>query len=222
MAADANANLLKALVSGETEVGGLLQRLYQSYEPGRAVVVSASCGGCPVHRREGAAKLDYVEPVVFGVGRSSEQDLAAWRERFSHLSQARTVFLVLPDPLDTTLVASILQDAVALFNVQEIAVSSRLRTQMPILQGLHKHAAARLLMLQNIDEEAVTPPRYPVIRASVVSEGGVPPYLIELDRPLHIIIAPASTPDPWHPGRLLGDVGSNILTLEQFRSGSRQ
>lgn len=222
MAADANANLLKALVSGETEVGGLLQRLYQSYEPGRAVVVSASCGGCPVHRREGAAKLDYVEPVVFGVGRSSEQDLAAWRERFSHLSQARTVFLVLPDPLDTTLVASILQDAVALFNVQEIAVSSRLRTQMPILQGLHKHAAARLLMLQNIDEEAVTPPRYPVIRASVVAEGGVPPYLIELDRPLHIIIAPASTPDPWHPGRLLGDVGSNILTLEQFRSGSRQ
>ena len=82
-------------------------------------------------------------------------------------------------------------------------------------------SADRFLMIQNLDEEARAPGRYPVARVSVVAEGGVPPYLLELDRPLHIVIAAASTPDPWHPGRRLGEVGTNILTLEQFRSGSR-
>ena len=221
VAADANAALLNALVTGESEVGTLLQRLYQSYAPGRAVVVSQSCGGCPVHRREGDTHLDYAEPAVFGIGRIAEQDLSAWRERFPHLVQARVVFLVLPDPMDARLVASVLQEAVSLFNVKEVAISNGLRTQLPELQSLHKRCADQFLMLQDLDEEAKAPPRYPVARVSVLPEGGVPAYLLELERPLHIVVASASTPDPWHPGRRLGDVGSNILTLEQFRSGSR-
>ena len=221
MASDANATLLNALVTGENEVGTLLQRLYQSYAPGRAVVVSRSCGGCPVHRRDGGTHLDYVEPAVFGIGRVPEQDLSAWRDSFPHLAQARIVFLVLPDPLDPALIASVLQEAVPLFNVKEVAVSDQSRTQIPALQALHKRSADRFLMIQNLDEEARAPGRYPVARVSVVAEGGVPPYLLELDRPLHIVIAAASTPDPWHPGRRLGEVGTNILTLEQFRSGSR-
>lgn len=221
MAADANATLLKALVSGDNEVGALLQRLYQSYAPGRAIIVSPSCGGCPVHRREGGVHLDYVEPTVFGIERTTHQDLSAWRDSFPHLSKRKTVFLVLPEPMDAALIASVLQDAVGLFNIREVAVSNRFRAQTPALQNLHKHSPGRFLMLQDLEDEATAPPRYPVARVSVISESRVPPYLLELDRPLHIIIAPASTPDPWHPGRLLGDVGSNILTLEQFRSGSR-
>ena len=76
-------------------------------------------------------------------------------------------------------------------------------------------------MIQDLAEEAIMPTLYPVARISVVAAGSIPAQLLELDRPLHIVVAGADTPDPWHPGRRLGDVGANTLTLEQFRSGSR-
>jgi ATP-dependent DNA helicase RecQ len=220
-AAEDNANLLHALVSGNSEVGTLLQRLYQSYEPGRSVVVATSCGGCPVHRREAEANVDYAEPAVFGVSRVPPQDLGGWREIFPHLSQARTVFLLLPDAADAGTIGSVLGEAVALFNVKEIATSRAFRDETPGLRLLHKKAKDGFLMLQTLDLEHKAPPPYPVARISVLMEGDVPSYLLDLERPLHIIVAPTSTPDPWHPGRRLGEVGSNILTLEQFRSGTR-
>ncbi|RYG87879.1 MAG: ATP-dependent DNA helicase RecQ [Alphaproteobacteria bacterium] len=222
MAANANAELLTALVDGKSEVGALLQRLYQSYAPDRAVVVSKSCGGCPVHRREGAVDLDYSEPVVFGIGRIPHQDLSAWTQGFAHLSTSRIVFLVLPDPMDMKVVASVLQDAVSLFNVREIALSRRARASALGLRSLHRRTPDRFLMIQDLEDEAGFPTRYPVARISVLANGAVPPHLLDLERPLHIVIAPASTPDPWHPHRRIGEVGANILTLEQFRSGSRQ
>ncbi len=222
MAADANAALLKALVRGDSEIGTLLQRLYQSYAPGRAVVVSTSCGGCPVHRRLEEKQLSYIAPPAFGVERISIQDISAWENRFPHLSPAFPIVLLLPDPMDSTTVMSVLEEAVSLFNVKEIAVSAQLRSTSPGLALLHRRASGGFLMLQTLDEEPKAPPCYPVARISVLSEGAVPPHLAELARPLHILVGTASISDPWHPGRRLGDVGSNTLTLEQFRSGSRQ
>ena len=221
-AAEDNANLLRALVGGNSEVGTLLQRLYQSYKPGRLVVVATSCGGCTVHRREAKANVDYAEPAVFGVSRTPPQDLGDWREIFPHLSQPRTVFLLVPETVETSVIASALGDAVALFNVKEIATSRAFRDEAPALRTLHKKAKGGFLMLQDFDQEAKSPAPYPVVRISVVTHGTVPSYLLELERPLHIIIAPTSTPDPWHPDRCLGEVGSNVLTLEQFRSGTRR
>lgn len=220
-AAQENATLLHALVSGDSEVGTLLARLYQSYEQGRSIVVSAACGGCPVHRREGEVNTDYAEPAVFGVSRIPPQDLGDWRRIFPHLSDARTVFLLVPDGVETRDIASVLGEAVALFNIKEIATSRAFRFGTPAVRTLHKKAPGGFLMLQDLEEEAKAPPPYPVARISVLTEGSVPAYLLDLERPLHIIIAPTSTPDPWHPARRLGEVGSNVLTLEQFRSGTR-
>jgi hypothetical protein len=220
-AAEDNANLLHALVGANSEVGTLLQRLYQSYKPGRSVVVATSCGGCPLHRREAEADADYAEPAVFGVSRIQPQDLGDWRKIFPYLSQTRTVFLLVPDAMDVGAIGSVLGDAVALFNVKEIATSQAFRDKTPGLRMLHKKAKDGFLMLQNLDLEYKAPPPYPVARISVLMEGNVPSYLLDLERPLHIIVAPTSTPDPWHPGRRLGEVGSNVLTLEQFRSGTR-
>ena len=221
IAADANATLLNALIGGDAEVGTLLQHLYQSYAPGRAVVVAKSCGGCPVHRRQGNTDTDYDEPAVFGIGRVPPQDTKAWETVFDQLEAARPVYLLLPDPMDISVITSVLEEAVALFHIKEIAVPNVLRASMSSLHSLHKKAPGGFLMLQCLDEEAKTPPRYPVPRISVVTGGVIPPYLLDLQRPLHLILASSSTPDPWRPGRRLGDVGTNVLTLEQFRSGTR-
>ncbi|MDB5470153.1 MAG: ATP-dependent helicase RecQ [Caulobacter sp.] len=221
MAADENARLVGALVEGQSEVGTLLQRLYQSYAPGRAVVVSQACGGCPVHRRDRSQQVDYPEPAVFGIGRIAAQDLSVWRHSFPHLALGRPIFLVLADGTDMRAIASVVQDAVSLFNIREIGLSSSTRDALPELQQIHKRAPDRILLVQDLEEEARFPTRYPVGRISIVDGATMPPHLLELERPLHLIIAPASTHDPWHPHRRLGDVGDNSLTIEQFRAGSR-
>jgi superfamily II DNA/RNA helicase len=220
-AANENAARLKDLISGEKEIGSLLKGLYQRYAPGRTVVVSMSCGGCPAHRRDGVRHVDYVEPAVFGIERIVEQNLEVWRASFPHLARHRLVFLVLPEPIDLAIVASVLSDAVSLFNIKDIGVSNGLRAALPELASLHKKAEDPFVMIQDISEEAATPTQYPVARISVATGGYIPPHLLELERPLHIVVAAASMPDPWHPGRRIGDVGVNTLTLEQFRSGSR-
>ena len=52
-AASYSRALLDELLSGKVEVSGLLDRLYRNYAPGRTLVVSPACGGCPVHRQLG-------------------------------------------------------------------------------------------------------------------------------------------------------------------------
>lgn len=216
-----NVERLRRLITGDQEVGALLKDLYQHYAPGRMVVVSSSCGGCPVHRREGVRDVDYSEPAVFGIERVTCQDLSVWRDTFPHLARNRIVFLVLPDPIDLIQVGSVLGEAVSLFNIREIGVTEDTRVALPRLSTLHRKAENPFVMIQDLAEEAIMPTLYPVARISVVASGPIPAHMLELDRPLHIIVAGADTPDPWHPGRRLGDVGANTLTLEQFRSGSR-
>jgi ATP-dependent DNA helicase RecQ len=98
VAAEENSRLLRSLITGNYEVGELLHGLYQSYEPGRAVIVSSACGGCPVHRRNGVIDTDYSEPAVSGIERIVTQDVSAWISKFPHFSPAAQIILTLPDP----------------------------------------------------------------------------------------------------------------------------
>lgn len=221
-AAGQNVALLQALLDGQTEVGGLLQRLYQSYAPGRAVVVSTSCGGCSVHRREGHRALDYAEPAVFGIERILPQRVGPWIDRFPHLSTDHPIVLILPDGADASVALTVVTEAIALLNLTEVGLPrSIIASSAKTIEGLHRTAPRGMVFLQDLEEEARAPTHYPLIRATVVDTGAVPPHIFGLVRPLHLIIAPASTPDPWHPGRRFGEVGPNSLTLDQFRSGVR-
>lgn len=65
------------------------------------------------------------------------------------------------------------------------------------------------------------PSSYKLARAALLSGATVPPHVMHLDRPLHIVLTPESTPDPLHRERKLADTGSNILSVEQFKQGSR-
>lgn len=221
-ASQENAGLLRSLVAGSREMGELLQGLYQSYRPGRAVIVSKACGGCPSHRREGLTDTDYVEPAVSGIERIIRQNTDAWTSKFPHLSVAAPIILTLPDPWDDKIALSVVADAVAAFNVQEVGVSRRLRSVAPTLRTLHKKAPGGIALVQTLEDEIRSPSLIPLIRASIPDNVSMLRHALELSRPMHLVVAPASLPDPHHPGRLLGDVGANTLTLEQFRAGARQ
>lgn len=223
VAAEENSRLLRSLITGTYEVGELLHGLYQSYEPGRAVIVSSTCGGCPAHRRGGDSNTDYSEPAVSGIEQIVAQDVSVWRSKFPHLSTTAPIILTLPDPWDDATAVSIASDAVAAFNVCEVAVSRRLRSAAPALNGLHKRSTSGVVLLDTLEDEVRIPPSAPLARVSILSERDPPPlHVFEMVRPLHLIVAAASLVDPYHPGRRLGDVGVNTLTLEQFRSGARQ
>lgn len=223
VAAEENNRLLRSLITGDYEVGELLHGLYQSYEPGRAVIVSSACGGCPSHRRNGDNATDYSEPAVSGIERIVNQDVTAWTSRFPHLSNAAPILLILPDPWDDATAVSVVVDAVAAFNVSEVAVSRRLRNSAPALKTLHKRSDGGVIFLETLEDEARSPTSAPLIRVSILSElDPAPPHVFEIERPLHIVVASEALVDPHHPGRRLGEVGANTLTLEQFRAGARQ
>ena len=222
VAAEENSRLLKLLITGDYEVGELLHGLYQSYEPGRAVIVSRVCGGCPVHRRNGGASTDYSQPAVTGIDRIVPQDLLAWTSRFPHLSLTAPIVLTLPEPWEDATALSVAADAVAAFNISEVAVSRRMRAAAPSLNALHKRSSSGIVLLETLEDEVRNPTNTPLLRLSILSEQVSPAHVFELARPLHLIVARASLADPYHPGRRLGDVGTNTLSLEQFRSGARQ
>jgi Superfamily II DNA helicase len=169
VAAEENGRLLRSLITGNYEVGELLHGLYQSYEPGRAVIVSKACGGCPAHRPNGIADTDYSEPAVSGIERIVPQDVSAWISKFPHLSAAAPIILALPDPWDDVIALSVASDAVAAFNVSEVAVYHRLRANAPTLKSLHKRSSSGVVLLETLEEEFRNPSAAPLMRVSILS-----------------------------------------------------
>jgi ATP-dependent DNA helicase RecQ len=219
-AARTNSALLDRLLAGRIEVSTLLDNLYRSHAPHRAVIVSRACGGCPEHRRAGATHLAYAEPRALGIERVLPVDVSAITARFAHLKLDAPVFLPLPVPLDHAAAVGILEDMVAAFGLREVAVPERIRRHAGIAR-LHRALPDRVLLVQSLEEEMVCPTVYPLARATLLIEPKFPPYLWELERPAHFVFAPADTPDPRHPERLLADTGSNVLSYEVFMQGVR-
>ncbi|GEO12617.1 hypothetical protein MAE02_03130 [Microvirga aerophila] len=223
-AASDNRMLLARLLSGTVEISSLLDHLYRSHAPGRSVIVSRACGGCSDHRVRGQVETAYAEPPAFGIERVATTDTTLWHARFPHLDVRAPIVLPLPEPLDNGLILSVLTDLVAMFGIAEVAVSAHFRAANAGLSHLHRHAAGGILLLQGIEEERRQPSTYGLPRATVwtdISGQSPPQYFFNMSRPLHVILAPASTRDPWHPGRRLCDSGSNLLPLDVFKLGAR-
>jgi hypothetical protein len=109
---------------------------------------------------------------------------------------------------------------VAVFGLREVAVPERVRGH-PVLARLHRALPDRVLLVQSLEEDMACPTAYPLARATLLTEPKVSPHLWELERPVHFVLAPADTPDPRHPARLLADTGGNVLSYEVFIQGVR-
>lgn len=219
--AASGSKLLDTLLSGEVEVSALLDDLYRSHTPRRTLIVSRACGGCPAHRKDGSDDLLYSEPFAHGIDSVELGDTSAFESRFPHLNRSAPIFIPMPEPLDMNTALQLLGDLVATFGVREICVPNRMRANAVALNKLHSRASDGLLLLQSLEEETQRTSAYPLARATVVTGGQLPETLLLLDRPLHVILLPASTPDRLHPERRLVDTGSNVLTIDQFKQGAR-
>ncbi|TIN77514.1 protein DpdF [Mesorhizobium sp.] len=224
-AASENRGLIDKLLGGSVEVSFLLDHLYRSNAPGRSVIVSRACGGCQAHRREGMANTQYSAAPAYGIEQVGRCDLSLFEARFPHINLGEPVILPVEEPYDDAMLIGLLKDFVALFAVHEIATQAAFRLRNPALAGLHKHSDDHILLLQSLEEEVLRPSSYELPRVSLwTGPAGVrlPKHLFAMKRPLHIIVAPGSTPDPWNAGRRIADTGSNVLTVDQFQVGARQ
>ena len=219
-----NRALLDKLLRGTSEVSLLLDNLYRSNAPGRSVIVSRACGGCPAHRRAGTADTDYSAPPAYGIEHVGHFDLSLFASRFPQLDLGEPVILPVEDPVDDAALVALLRDSVAMFGVREIGLKAAFRERNASLAGLHKQSDDHVLLLQSIDEEVLRPSSYELPRVTLWTgaAGAAPPeYLFTMKRPLHVIIAPASTPHPWNLARRIADTGSNVLAVDQFKLGAR-
>lgn len=224
-AARANRSLLNKLVDGSVEISTLLEHLYRSNAPGRSMIVSRACGGCPVHRRKGTTNMNYAAPPAYGIEKVGLHDLSLFTARFPQLDLGEPVIMPVEEPWDDAKLIAILKDLVSLFSVREIATTTAFRQRNMALANLHKHSKDHILLLQLLEEEVLRPSSYELPRVSLwtgPSGASVPTHLFTMKRPLHVIIVPRSTPDPWSPGRRIADTGLNVLSADQFNLGAQQ
>jgi hypothetical protein len=221
-AASSGGQLLDKLLSSRTEISDLLHDLYTSHVPRRTVIVSRACGGCPVDRRHHHVNLHYTLPNSFGIEQVEPPDLTVFRERFPHLSTAAPIIVALPDNLPSSKLVDILADLVSTFNIREIAIPDSIRDLVGI-SSLHRRAEDRILLIQSLEEEALSRPTvYQLARASVLGDHHSAESLLLLVRPLHLILASPDARDPFHSGRRLIETGNNILSLDHLRAEVRR
>jgi ATP-dependent DNA helicase RecQ len=224
-AATENRRLLDKLLGGSVEVSSLLDHLYRSNAPGRSVIVSRACGGCPAHRREGTVNTHYSAPPAYGIEQVGRRDLSLFKARFPQLDLGEPVILPVEEPYDDAVLIALLKDFVSLFAVREIATTAAFRHRSPALATLHKQSEDHMLLLQSLEEEALRPSSYELPRVSLWTGAPgerLPSHLFTLKRPLHVIITPETTPDPLATGRRIADTGLNVLGADQFKLGARQ
>lgn len=220
-AAAAGRTLLDKLLTGAVEMSILLDDLYRSHAPRRTLIVSQACGGCPVHRQEGTKDLQYAEPLAHGIKVTEPVDVSAFKARFPHINLAAPILLPMAEPLNTAVMLQVLGDLVGSFGVREISVPDCFRSDAAALHRLHTRTSDGIILLQSLEEEVQRPSSYPLARATIITGDRVPEAMLLLDRPLHVILLPESTQDPFHLQRRLVDTGANVLTIDQFNLGAR-
>lgn len=223
-AATENRRLLEKLLGGEAEVSSLFDHLYRSHAPGRSLIVSPACGGCPAHRLGRTTNTHYSAPPAYGIEQVGRCDNSLFASRFPQLNLTEPIILPVEEPYDNAMLIALLKDFVSLFAVREIATTDAFRRCNPALEDLHKNSDDHLLLLQSIEEEELRPSSYELSRVSLwagLQSKGLPKHLFTMKRPLHIIIAPESTPDPFYPSRRMADTGLNVLNVDQFKLGAR-
>ena len=217
--------ILDQLLGRETEVSELLDHLYRSNVPGRSVIVSKACGGCPIHRQLGTINIHYSAPPAFGIERVGHFDLSMFVDRFPQLDLNSPILLPFDEPLADSVLMALLRDFIGLFGVHEIGIQTAFRDRNSDFIGVHRHSIDGLVLIQSLEEEVLRPSSYELPRVSLwmgSQTAGLPIHLFTMKRPLHVIIAPSSAQDPWNSSRRFGETGSNVLTIDQFRLGIRQ
>jgi ATP-dependent DNA helicase RecQ len=219
-AADRSFAELNAVIAGEREIGEVLTEAYSNFKPGRTVVVSPVCGGCPGERKRGLRqRREYQVPVGVGITRIELPSSPAWQRRFPSLDGRPTVILYQSDEAGVfDGIARALRALVTEFGVCEISAAVEVWAKDTLLRTLHHSAPSGVLVARTLEEDASLPAVLPLPRASLLKPWGInpiPDHLLLLDRPLHTIFAPVDV-ESEHPLRRYVDTATNCISLENF------
>ncbi|WP_082796914.1 protein DpdF [Sphingopyxis granuli] len=218
---NAGQDLLEEMLSASHEFSALLERLYRNHEPGRTIIVSRACGGCPADRAIGGPVQGYAEPTATGIEGLWPFDAATWTQRFRHLDLSSPVYLLFPGPLDAKSIYPVVEALVSTFGIRELCLPASFRAKEPRYATLHQRVPGGMIFLQDIAEERRCGSMYQLPRATIFDTLDIDRALLDLRKPVHVVLASRTASDPDHPLRHLGDTGSNILTQEQFLRGAR-
>jgi len=212
------ARMLDAL-DGRREMAAVLTELYANDAPGRTVLVSPVCRGCPA---SGGAThddgTDYQIPPGIGIERAEPWDGALWHRYFPGLAPGLAVVLYPGAGGPDAEVLAALKAAVALFGILEVAAPAAIWQREPALATLHRAAPRRLLIRRDLEEAPPGPFTLPLPRATLLlpwDQRPLPDAVVSLHRPLHLVFAPENLVDD-HPLRRWGDTHTNHIALAEF------
>ena len=219
-AAERSFENLMAALRGKKEMSHVLTDLLKSHTPGRTVIVSSACRGCPaVPGNQHTEDLSYQIPIGVGIDRIVAPQTEFWRRRFPRLVFNPVVVLCTGSrqgPSEQVFRA--LAALVSTFGVREISATAQQWTTCRELRTLYTNTPDRVLIARTLEEDKDNTGMLPIPRTTLLLpwvERPIPDYLLLLDRPLHIIFAPENLPSP-HPHRLYRDVAENCIDLDEF------
>jgi ATP-dependent DNA helicase RecQ len=224
-AADQSFGDLMAALEGRTEMADALSDIYRSNTPGRTVIVSKVCRGCPAEPAGTGIFEGYQVPFGAGIERVEQPDTSAWTKRFPWLAGGTNVILYsrgisnLDEQLNRALTV-----LVAVYGVREVSASVAKWQSEDILRKLHHSAPGRVLIARKLEDDIQPTIGLPLPRATLLWPWGddpIPDYLLLFHRPLHIIFAPEDVRSE-HPLRRFVDTSTNHISLDKFLVAATQ
>ena len=213
-----NLRLMQHLLQDGGEMSETLAKLYRSTSQRWPVDVTTVCGGCPVDRFSDARHNQYHVPIARPVHEILQADLSNWKSTFPHLDPKYVAVFYEPGISESTIVR-LFKWLVSQCWVQEVCVDGNATIANSIgWRQLYRHAPSGVVVhrnLEQLDEE----PYSPLARCTLF-HGKVKAQdinrILQMDRPMHVVLFPSDTCDPDHPGRLLSDTAMNSARLEQI------
>ena len=218
-AADRSFSELMDALEGRREMGAVLSDLYRNHAPGRTVLVSTTCRGCPAEPTKTMdGDVPYTIPLGIGIGRIVPQDTSAWISGFPFLRPPLvTVLYERAFPGLRERISRALQALVSRYGVTEVAAPpSAWGVPALSLRRLHAHAPKGIVIARTLEEDDAIPGALPLSRVSLLmpwDDSVIPEHLLLLERPLHVILAPDDVAS-YHPLRRYRDTAENAIGLE--------
>lgn len=214
--------LLNAL-RGEREMGEALASAYESYKPGREIIVSQVCRGCPAQGRTvPVEELIYQMPIEHGITRIIERKWDYWVRDIG--GDAATLFIYYQPGLKglSAELEQALGSLIALYGVSELAAPKALWDRDNRLRNLYRRE--KLLVRRDLEAEQDPSSTLPLPRATLLlpwDQKPIPDSLDHLDRPLNAIFLPEDIKAAYDHKKLV-EISTNCMSINKFLEKATQ
>ncbi|MBH31963.1 MAG: hypothetical protein CMG71_08295 [Candidatus Marinimicrobia bacterium] len=218
-AAKKSLRLLLNALRGEKEMGKTIAHLYTSRKPGRQIIVSQVCRGCPAHGKTVPRdELVYQIPIGVGIGQIAQQSPENWSQDFPENSDALVIYY--PEGTDqlSASLKRVLESLVANYGILEVVAPRELWDSKTGLSELHKRAARKLLVRRDLEPNQDSSGMLPLPTVSVLLPWGrkpIPTHIEHLERPINVILVPENISSYYQHKRLV-DIAQNCISINDF------